>query len=432
MLTACLLFSLLLTTASALVADSDMVEPVAYLSCNEGSGITAYDLSGHGNAGTLHNVTRVESGGCGNALVFDGIDNYVSIPYRSTNHPEKEITVSAWFYADSFGPQDLISTCRNGGYCLGFGDGNDLWWTVTVRGKGPVSVNVQHEGITPGQWHHVAGIYDGKTVKIYLDGALRNSVNATGPIVYESPNYVILGANAGSSDTPDPACPRYFHGGLDEVRIYDRAVQYTQVMDDRFHCTAERVGPVPEGTVLPVIEQPCTASSGSLALGSGESVERTLVFPDRNCTGIWQVSLQPGSKLTVMARDMYSAASPDSWYVEVADEKGALDRTIIFPGTRNTPVDGEIRSGNATVTVRYFDGKERFPASVAVQFSATAPPPPVPEPAKTILNYPIIVIYSASWATVIALILVFLWLHRRRKTQNPPAEPPQEEEKKMD
>lgn len=394
---------------------TDTIDPVAYLNLNEGSGITAYDLSGHGNAGTLHNVTRVENGGCGNALFFDGIDNYVSIPYRSSNHPEKEITVSAWFYAAASGPQDIISTCYgNGGYCLGFGDGDDLWWTVSTPGEGPVSINVQHEGIAPGEWHHVAGIYDGKTTRVYLDGVLRNQRNASGPLVYEYPNYVILGANAGSFDTPGPACPRYFHGGLDEVRIYDRAVPYTQIMDDRFRCTAERVLPRQPDTSLPVIVPSCYAPSGSLSPAPGGTEERILRFSGRDVTGTWKVSVPPGSKLTVMAKDRYSSADPDSWYIEIADEGGRVDRTIIFPNTRNTPVDGEIMSGNATVTVRYFDGPGRFPASVAVAFSAAPPLTKAPEPPKTILNYPIIVIYSASWATLIALIVVFLWLHKRR------------------
>ncbi len=33
---------------------------------------------------------------------------------------------------------------------------------------------------------------------------------------------------------------------------------------------------------------------------------------------------------------------------------------------------------------------------------------------KAILENPIIVIYSASWATLIALIVVIVWAHTRR------------------
>ena len=48
---------------------------------------------------------------------------------------------------------------------MGFDDGNDLYWTVNLEGTGDVWVPVQHEGITPSQWHHVSGTYDGKTLE---------------------------------------------------------------------------------------------------------------------------------------------------------------------------------------------------------------------------------------------------------------------------
>jgi len=39
---------------------------------------------------------------------------------------------------------------------------------------------------------------------------------------------------------------------------------------------------------------------------------------------------------------------------------------------------------------------------------------PVSALPKAILEYPIIVIYSASWATLIALAIVIFWVHKRR------------------
>ncbi|MGB9175317.1 MAG: hypothetical protein WCB46_01090, partial [Methanoregula sp.] len=53
---------------------------------------------------------------------------------------------------------------------------------------------------------------------------------------------------------------------------------------------------------------------------------------------------------------------------------------------------------------------------------------------KNILENPIIVIYSASWATLVAILLVIIWLHRRKKTTRSDAEDtesPQGEDKKL-
>ena len=111
------------------------------------------------------------------------------------------------FYTDSFEPQVLISSGNeDGGYRLGFDDGNDLWWTINLERRGEVSIPVQHEGISLHHWHQVTGTYDGQTMKVYLDGVLRNQVNATGTIHYEYNNYVMLGADAGVYNLTDQNC----------------------------------------------------------------------------------------------------------------------------------------------------------------------------------------------------------------------------------
>jgi Concanavalin A-like lectin/glucanases superfamily len=429
------LFLVLLIGATPVHAQKQDIapEPAVYLNFDEGSGNFVMDNSGHGNSGTLHNVSRIGNGGCNQALLFSNPDSYAAIPFRALNHPSTAITVSAWFYLDNFTPAALVSAYHDGGYRLGFDDGNDLWWTVNLEGSGDVSLPVQHENIAPHQWHQVTGTYDGNTVKIFLDGVLRNQVNATGTVHYRDNNYVILGAEAGPSDVP-AQCPRHLFGGLDEVRIYPVALSYGQMMDDRFRC--QEGDRLPPGLIPG--ENPssgtCESVSGSVRPGSGETEARVLSFPDKIVNGTWQVSVQPGSILRVNADDYYAKVYPDAWYLEVADEHGKPARTIAFPGRNNAPAETILPSGNATVTVRYFSGGERFPAKVALRLENLPPPPPRQDEPKTILENPIIVIYSASWATVVALILVMIWLHRRKKagkTELSDAASPQEEEKKL-
>lgn len=441
---ACIVFSLFLLVllcGTPVYADKQVAapEPAVYLNFDEGSGTFALDGSGHGNAATLHNVSRIESGGCSRALSFSNPDSYVAIPFRVLNHPSQEISVSAWFYIDNFTHASLVSGYRNGGYRLGFGDGDDLWWTLNLEKSGDVSVPVQHENIALNQWHQVTGTYDGNIMKIYLDGILRNQANATGAIHYEDDNYLILGAEAGVSDMP-LQCPPSFTGGLDEVRIYPVALSYNQVMDDRFRCL-EGVRSPP--AVVPAQTAPgtCESVSGSVRLGMNETSDRVLSFPDKTVNGSWQVSLQPGSLLRVYAYDSYMNAYPDAWYLEIADDQGrpaqtgTPARTIAFPNRNNTPAEAMVPSGNATVTVRYFSGSERFPATVLLRLESLPPlPPRQPEP-KIILVNPIIVIYSASWATLVAILLVIIWLHRRKKGKAQKTEAgdtePQKEDKKL-
>jgi hypothetical protein len=410
----CLILLCLLSGACAYSDNTySQGEPGLYFNFNEGSGDYALDASGNGNAGTLHGISRLENGGCGRAVFFNGINDYGEIPFTSQNHPTKEITVSLLFYTDSFEQQVLISSYEDGGYRLGFDDGNDLWWTINLEKRGEVSLPIQHEGILLHQWHQVTGTYDGQTVKVYLDGVLRNQLNATGPIHYEHNNYVMLGADAGVYNLTDLNCPQYFRGGLDEVRIYPVALTYGQVMDDRFSCSQESVAPSKDFLVPTQSFSSCAVASGSIIIGQNELASRILTFSNQTETGTWNVSMPPGSTLVVKAKDFNSVSYPDAWYIELSDEKERITRSIAFPNTNNAPVKGVVPSGNATVRIKYFDGKGRFPAQVGIQFESIAPPSPPIAP-QTILNYPIIVIYSASWVTLIAIILVMVWLHRRK------------------
>lgn len=388
---------------------------------NEATGQYAVDFSGNGNSGQIYCATRIRAGACGQALFFNGINSYVAIPYRTNNHPEKAVTVDLWFAVDSFDRQVLVSTYNGGGgYRLAFDDGNDLWWTVSTK-KGDISVPVQHENILLHRWHHVAGTYDGEVIRIYLDGVLRNIANGTGPIVYTQPNDVMLGVDAGSGLMPDPQCNGYLKGGLDEVRIYNYALTYGQVMDDRFACAMEpRIPDVPDFTFTNrTLPSECNGLSRSVSLSWGESFTQRIIAAEENQTAVLNVNVPPGSTLFVGINDAYDPFYPDSWYFEVEENGRRLTRSIAFPNVRNTPSNPVIRSGNATVRIRYFDGTYRFPSSASVNLRVSEPPVrPTPTTAPQIVLNPIIVIYTASWATLIALALVVFWLHRRHNKKN--------------
>ncbi|MGA2161529.1 MAG: LamG domain-containing protein [Methanoregula sp.] len=388
--------------------------PVVYLNFNEGSGNLALDASGHGNTGTIHGgAFRVDNNECVKALVLDGNASYVSIPYTPANHPSDAITVSLWFYVNDTTPQTLISTYDNGGgYKLGFDEGNDLWWTLGLDNPGgDVSVIIPHENIAPGQWHQVTGSYDGQTATIYLDGILRNQVNATGVIRYIDNNSIQIGADAGAADSPDQNVQHYLTGGIDEVRIYSRALSYGEVMDDRFQCTA---APGTGILSLPTSTPPAFLTSGTLQLGVGETAIKRLTFSNQSDQGIWHVAVPSGSQLTVGAVDAYPGTYADEWYVELKDQDTRLTRVVAFPVAFNAPATGIIESGNATVLLHYFGGPARFPASVSVTFTCTKIESPVSSLPKVIFEYPTIAIYSASWATLIALVVVIVWAHKRR------------------
>ena len=102
------------------------------------------------------------------------------------------------------------------------------------------SASVARTSAETGPGHDPADLGDELVVAAPFlgDEELRNQVDPNGAIHYTDNNYVQVGANAGNAEAPDQNHPDYLNGGIDEVRIYNRALSYGDVMDDRFLCTA--------------------------------------------------------------------------------------------------------------------------------------------------------------------------------------------------
>ena len=84
---------LILGTAGRTAAQEEGL--VLYLSFDEGAGDTARDSSGHGNNGEINGPKWVE-GADGKALEFDGVDDYVEVPYNDMFNINDAMTLAAW------------------------------------------------------------------------------------------------------------------------------------------------------------------------------------------------------------------------------------------------------------------------------------------------------------------------------------------------
>ncbi|MGC8776172.1 MAG: LamG domain-containing protein, partial [Minisyncoccia bacterium] len=189
---------------------------VGYWSFDEGSGTTAYDMSGNGNNGTLVNGPTWTTGKVGGALSFDGVDDYVNI--NSVNPFRNPFTVSVWvrFNAVNKGSDNAIlghgSATLNNGLHLG---------ERRTRGYfGFYSNDIQSNStLLANMWYHISFIYDGRK-KIYINGVLDASGASN---VYQS---TALNAEIGRY----PWSTGWLLNGLiDEVRIYNRALSDAEI-----------------------------------------------------------------------------------------------------------------------------------------------------------------------------------------------------------
>jgi Concanavalin A-like lectin/glucanases superfamily len=205
---------------------------VAAYPFEEGIGTTTADTSGNSFDGTLVNGPIWTTGRIGNALTFDGVNDYVIGPSFAISG---SMTLSAWIYQTGQSPSSddaaIISAHSTGGYQLD---------TTIDRGPRTIgfklfsSTNADMDrygatAITFNQWHHVAGVYDAsaKTMDVYLDGHVDNGT-LLGPVEgSQLPGNVA--ANIGRR--PDDPLKYEFNGKLDEIRIYNRALSAAEILE---------------------------------------------------------------------------------------------------------------------------------------------------------------------------------------------------------
>jgi concanavalin A-like lectin/glucanase superfamily protein/putative pyrroloquinoline-quinone binding quinoprotein len=212
----------------------DTLTGLAYWRLDEGTGTVAADASGNGNTGTLINAPVWTAGVRGNALSFNGTNQYVSVPHTATlnNWP---ITVTAWFKtASTTGSPGIVnkyvSASLNGWQLFMYNGGLCAWYlinsSVYINNDAFGNCNPGPNGI-PGlnnnTWHHAAIVVDASGGTLYVDGALQGTVAWTGNPTGLQPS-TTQPINIGRYGTG------YFPGLIDDVRIYNRALSAAEVL----------------------------------------------------------------------------------------------------------------------------------------------------------------------------------------------------------
>jgi hypothetical protein len=218
-------------TADGKVASSDIWNfstgyLMAWWKFDDGSGDIAVDSSGNDLNGALLGNPSWADGALDGALQFDGDGDYVDFGNDQKFDITGQITISAWIKVDVFDKdwQTIIAKGdsswrlqRDAGNsalefaCTGLPVPGTRWSAI----HGTVEVN-------DGQWHHVAGTYDGSQICLYVDGTLDVSANTTGSININEQS-VYIGENA---EKPE----RFWNGLIDDVRIYSYALNADEIV----------------------------------------------------------------------------------------------------------------------------------------------------------------------------------------------------------
>jgi RHS repeat-associated protein len=179
------------------------------------------DDSGQGNHGAAQGSISFQTGHLGQAAFLNG-SSWVQVPHSASLNLTEAMTLAAWI-----NPIDLLSSNAGvifkgalnntqGAYDLNIGiTGNPQRARININ-DATVGVSAEN-AITFGTWQHLAAVYDGAVLSIYVNGTLVDSTPHSGGINPEN-SPLIIGHRFSSFMNG------VFHGLIDDVRIYNIAL----------------------------------------------------------------------------------------------------------------------------------------------------------------------------------------------------------------
>jgi hypothetical protein len=161
----------------------------------------------------------------GNVLRLDGEGDWVDCGADGRFDITDEITISVWIKVGKFDKdwQAIVTKGDSTWRLQRDGTSNALEFACT--GVEATTVNNPYGNLTgranvnDGRWHHVAGVYDGRRLSLYVDGEMDASAPAFAfTRINTSADHVLIGGNAGVQP------PRGWNGLIDDLRIYSYAL----------------------------------------------------------------------------------------------------------------------------------------------------------------------------------------------------------------
>lgn len=220
------IIGLMLYSAGSLMAQDKSV--VLYLPFDENKGNVTKDISGNGNDAEFRGKPKwAPAGKFGSAIEF-GTGNFLEVK----NHPSLQLTTAmtieiwskilgdtgdnqsgvekepAWLT----GEYNLLPVYAGGILLQIF----DLPEPCNDEAIGP-------SAILDKDWHFVVGTWDGKIIKMYLDGKKTNELPCVGAL-QKGNGFLYIGCRGGAG--------RWVNGFLDEVKMYNRALTEKEIRAD--------------------------------------------------------------------------------------------------------------------------------------------------------------------------------------------------------
>jgi len=153
---------------------------------------------------------------------IDGTQNFIALTDKGTpvKMPTEALTLECWVAFDKATKyNNVIGYIQdNGSFEKGWLLGGHEKRFQFAIGTDRLTYLQSKSEFEPGHWYHLAGTYDGKTMRLFVNGELETtSTQRSGPIQYADSWWRIAGYKDDNEIYP-------FHGRLNEIAIYDRVL----------------------------------------------------------------------------------------------------------------------------------------------------------------------------------------------------------------
>jgi len=312
--------------------------PLVKYDFDETSGTTAADSSGFGRNGTLTGTSSWQTGYVGISWCDSGAGS-VTVPSLGTSG---QFAIATWVNVHSLPP----GPGWNG---VSFVSA-DSWYSGTpawmLRETGQIQISFYgipdmyatgftFTGANLGKWVHLALVYDkiGGSEKIYINGALNNSITFSG-----APAAVLSALKIGSWNGNS----RYINARFDDFRIYGAALPYSEVAAI-YNYGLANMNPNISGTVSAADASSCGGLTVTLTPVAGPVVTTTTA-----ADGTYSTMVAPGTHTVSASKPGYDTATSSP---------------VTVPPSA-TDVDLVLNQSSYPITITLTDGTNPIPGAV--------------------------------------------------------------------
>jgi hypothetical protein len=190
------------------------------------------------NNGALNGGVSFKTGKVNQAFYFDGNHSSVDIPRSASLDVGKQVSVEFWINPSK---DNQMNTCCQGlvgtdFYLIEFSGGHtgNIGVNFVVNtGAGYIHTSDKYNTgykIPSDEWTFVVGTFDHDVLRLYINGEEKVEQNHKGNIMPMFPtSFLSLGSEDGRTECTNCPGTRYFRGMIDEVSIYNRALNASEI-----------------------------------------------------------------------------------------------------------------------------------------------------------------------------------------------------------